>query len=97
VEVNGYSKGIIGVLFKKLLLIADALEGVVVYSMADLAYLKMLNVARITEESKIIKKFNSPSSSLQSYFLQVYDIRGQTLIKHNSKSILTLNEKLVKL
>jgi hypothetical protein len=85
------------VLFKKLLLIADALEGVVVYSMADLTYLKILNVPRITEESKIIKKFNSPSSSLQSYFLQVYDIRGHTLIKHNSKSIITLNEKLVKL
>jgi hypothetical protein len=69
VEVKGYSKGIIGVLYKKLLLIADALEGVVVYSMADLAYLKILNVPRITEESRIIKKFNSPSSSLLSYFL----------------------------
>jgi hypothetical protein len=97
VEVKGYLKGIIGVLFKKLLLIADALEGVVVYSMADLTYLKILNVPRITEESKIIKKFSSPSSSIQSYFLQVYDIRGHTLIKHNSKSIITLNEKIVKL
>ena len=30
---------------------------------------KILNVPKITEESKIIKKINSPSSSLQSYFL----------------------------
>ena len=68
-DVKGYSKSIIGVLFKKLLLVADALEGVVVYSMADFAFLKILNIPRITEESKIIKKFYCSSSSLQSYFL----------------------------
>ena len=75
-------------LYKKLLLVSDALEGILVYSLIDLTFLKILNVPIVTENSSNIKKFNHPTSVISSYFLQVYNVREQTLIRHNSKSII---------
>lgn len=46
--MKSYPMKIIGILFKKLVLIADALEGIIVYSAADLAFLKILNVPILT-------------------------------------------------
>ena len=81
---------------KRMLLVADALEGVMVYALADLSFIKILKIPQMRSESYMIKKFNHPKSSISSYFLQIYNFEDQNLIKHNSKSIITINESIKK-
>ncbi len=60
---------IIGIISKKIILIGDALEGIMVYSVADLAFLKILHIPRIEVPSFLIKKYIHHANALQSYFL----------------------------
>lgn len=46
--MKSYPMKIVGILFKKIIMVSDALEGIMVYSAADLSFLKILNVPKLT-------------------------------------------------
>lgn len=50
-----------GIIFKKLLLVADLLEGLLVFALSDLSFLKILTFPQLTLPSSSITKCVHPT------------------------------------